>query len=108
VPIGTISPLSFAIYYRRYIDEKLRKTENELNEHMNGFRKLLHSNSQVQNIDFSAILTDFVRRESHKSNAEFQSKKRLLHFDYQDHHRLTRAFFDLKPTKQQVRQKDVK
>ncbi len=97
-------PLSFVINYRRYIDEQLQKTENELNEHLNRFKHRIDgdsSKSQLQTIDFSAILKAFVRKGQHRLNAEFQSKKRLLHFDCLDH-QLTKAFFDLKPTKQQV------
>jgi hypothetical protein len=104
-----ISPLSFVIYYRKYIDEQLQNTEKQLTEHTNSFKSnhlLQQSKSQVQTIDLSAvaaILKALVRRGQHKLNAEFQCKKRLLHFDYEDH-RLTKAFFDLKPTKKQVRQ----
>jgi hypothetical protein len=49
-------PLSFVIYYRKYIDEQLQKAENELNQHTNSFEHLLHSRSLIQTIDISAIL----------------------------------------------------
>jgi hypothetical protein len=60
-----ISPLSFVIHYRRYIDAQLQKTENEFNEHINRFRHLAGSRSQVQTIDFSVILKAFVRQGQH-------------------------------------------
>jgi hypothetical protein len=54
-----ISPLSFVIYYRKYIDEQLKKAENELNQHTNSFEHLLRSRSLIQTIDISAILRAF-------------------------------------------------
>lgn len=97
-------PLSFVTDYCNQIDEQIQKTEAELSQHVNNLRNpTVHSNSQVQSIDFSAILKAFVRRGQHKLNAEFQCKKRLLQFDQQDH-RLTKAFYDLKPTTEQVRE----
>ena len=68
---------------------------------MNRFRSVTGQKSQVQSIDLSTILKAFVRRGQHKLSAEFQCKKRLLDFDCQDA-RLTKAFFNLKPTKKQV------
>ena len=92
---GTVvaSPLSFVTDYRQHIDEQLQRTENELNQHSNRFQQL--------GVDFSSVLNAFVRRGQHRLNAEFQSKKQLLVFDCQGH-RLTKAFIDLKPTKEQV------
>ena len=101
-----ICPLSFVTDYCNHIDEQIQKIETELSQHVNHLRNpVLHSNSQVQSIDFSAILKALVRRGQHKLNAEFQCKKRLLQFDQQDH-RLTKAFYDLKPTTLQVRGKE--
>ena len=95
--------LSFVIHYRMNIDEELEKTENQLNEHLDCLKRVIDStkSSQVQNINLSAILKAFVRKGQHKLNAELQCKRRLLEFDCQDH-QLTKAFFNLKPTKQQV------
>ncbi len=57
-------------------------------------------------MDLSTILKAFVRKGQHKLHAEFQCKRRLLDFDCQDS-RLTKAFFDLKPTKKPVSQRDM-
>jgi len=96
------TPLSFVTQYRKNIDEQIQNTENELNKHLNSFKCVIgHKSSQVQIFDLSTMLKAFVRKGQHKLNAEFQCKKRLLQFDCQDH-QLTKAFFDLKPTKQQV------
>jgi hypothetical protein len=97
----SISSLSFVAHYRVNIEEQLQATENDLNNHLNRFNCVIGRKSQVQCIDLSVILKAFIRKGQHKLNAEFECKKRLLHFDYQDH-RLTKAFFDLKPTKKQV------
>ena len=100
----SIDPLSFVTHYRMNIDKQLENIENELNEHLNCFQKMMHGKeerSQVQAMHLSVIMKAFVRKGHHKLNAEFERKKRLLHFDYQDH-QLTKAFFDLKPTKKQV------
>lgn len=100
---GDICPLSFVTDYCKQIDEQIQKTETELSQHVDQLQNpVLQPNSQVQTVDFSAILKALVRRGQHKLNAEFQCKKRLLQFDQQDH-RLTKAFYDLQPTRQQVR-----
>ncbi|CAF1500166.1 unnamed protein product [Adineta steineri] len=98
----TIDPLSFVTQYRAHIEEQLHATENELNKHRNLVKYVIGQKSQVQPIDLSGMLKAFIRRGQHKLNAEFECKKRLLHFDYQGH-LLTKAFFDLKPTKKQIR-----
>ena len=95
------SPLSFVTNYRNNIDVQLQKTENDLNQHLNRFRSVMGQKSQVQSMELSTILKAFVRKGQHKLSAEFQCKKKLLDFDCQDA-RLTKAFFDLKPTKKQV------
>ena len=95
------NPLSFVTHYRMNIDDQIKKTEKEINEHLNHFDCVIGQSSPVQSVDLSVILKAFVRKGQHKLNAEFECKKRLLHFDCQDH-RLTKAFFQLKPTKQQV------
>ena len=95
------NPLSFVTHYRMNIDDQIKKTEKEINEHLNHFDCVIGQSSPVQSVDLSVILKAYVRKGQHKLNAEFECKKRLLHFDCQDH-RLTKAFFQLKPTKQQV------
>lgn len=97
------NPLLFVDYYRKNIDQQIQIVENELNEHINNFNmhKTLRS-SQIQTLNLSAILKALVRKGQHKLNAEFQGKRRLLHFDCQDHS-LMKTFFALKPTKKQVR-----
>ena len=96
-------PLPFVIRFRKQIDDQLLSTENELNEHFNRFQQVRRSRSEVQLIaDLSRILKALIRKGQYRLTAEFQCKKQLLVFDCQDH-RLTKAFFDLKPTKQHVR-----
>ncbi|CAF1426326.1 unnamed protein product [Adineta steineri] len=102
----TIDPLSFVTQYRAHIEEQLHATENELNKHRNLVKYVIGQKSQVQPIDLSVMLKAFIQRGQHKLNAEFECKKRLLHFDYQGH-LLTKAFFDLKPTKKQIAEEKI-
>jgi hypothetical protein len=83
------------------IEQQLQKIDNELNKHLHRFKRIIGQRLQVRCVDVSIILKAFVRRGQHKLNVEFECKKRLLYFDLEDH-RLTKAFFDLKPTSQQV------
>jgi hypothetical protein len=96
-----MNPLSFVIHYRMNIEQELQKADNELHKHLNHFKRIIGQKSQVRCVDLSIVLKAFVRRGQHKLNAEFECKKRSLHFDWEDH-RLTKAFFDFKPTREQV------
>ena len=87
----TKSALLFVIDYRQRIIEQLERTQHEVNDHQ------CDTNTHVSN-----LLQAFIRKGQHRLTAEFQCKKRLLAFDCQSH-RLTRAFFELAPTKRQVR-----
>ena len=84
------SALLFVTDYRHGIVEQLERTQRDLDEHQ------CRTNAGVSN-----MLQAFIRKGQHRLTAEFQCKKRLLAFDCQDH-RLTKAFFELAPTKQQV------
>ena len=94
-------PLSFVIDYRKMIDDELQKIENQLNDHVQRSKSIFNNGSQENAIDFSALVKAFVRRGQHRLEAEMKSKRRLLEFDCEAH-RLTKVFFDLQPTEQQV------
>ena len=86
----TKNALLFVTDYQQGIIEQLARTQTDVDDH-----------PSLTNADVSSILQAFVRKGQHRLTAEFQCKKRLLAFDRHDH-RLTKAFFELAPTKQQV------
>jgi hypothetical protein len=87
----TKSALQFVADYRQGIREQLERTQSDLDD------RQCQTHADVTN-----ILTAFIRKGQQRLTAEFQCKKRLLNLDCQDH-RLTKAFFGLTPTKQQVK-----
>ena len=99
--VTRVDPLSFVIDYRQKIDEDLQAIENQLNEHAQRSRSIVDNGSQDSRIDMASILKALVRRGQHRLDAEMKSKRRLLEFD-DEAHRLTKAFFDLDPTREQV------
>ncbi|CAF1501889.1 unnamed protein product [Adineta ricciae] len=97
-----IDPMAFVVLHRVHIEEQWNTIQNDLNAHLSHVHYVIGQQSQGQSIDLAVVLKAFIRRGQHKLNADFECKKRLLRFEYQDH-LLTKAFFDLKPTKKEIR-----
>ena len=82
---------------RQTVSEELKEAEKKLNTH-----KQLASNATVDMHRLSMVIPAFVRRGQRKLVADFERRKLLLQLDANDYY-LVQAFYDLKPTEEQVR-----
>ena len=81
---------------RKTIVEELKEAENELNKH-----KQLAVVRAIDINRLSTVVPAFVRKGQYKLSEDFQRRKLLLQFDANDY-RMVQAFYDLKPTEDQV------
>ncbi|CAF4027856.1 unnamed protein product [Adineta steineri] len=82
--------------YQQTTVEQLKQAEIKLNQH-----KQIEFGQSIDLQKLSTIILAFVRNGQHKLSADFQYKKSLLRFDTNDY-RLLQAFYDLKPSNDQI------
>ena len=82
--------------HHKSILNRFQTAENKLNNH-----KELPIHRFVDTNKLSTIITAFVRQGQNKLSVEFERKKLILQLDANDH-RLVKAFYNLKPTENQV------
>ena len=83
--------------HHKIILSRLQKADNDLNKH----KQQQPFDTSIDTQGLSTIIPAFVRRGQHKLSAEFERKKLILKFDLNDYC-LVKAFYNLKPTENQV------
>ncbi|CAF1495644.1 unnamed protein product, partial [Adineta steineri] len=82
--------------YQQTTVEQLKQAEIKLNQH-----KQIEFGQSIDLQKLSTIILAFVRKGQHKLSVDFRCKKSLLRFDTNDY-RLVQAFYDLKPSTDQI------
>ena len=80
--------------------EQVKQIEDQLNEHKKR-ATMVAADLSIDLRKLSTVITAFVRKGQHKLTADFERRKRLLEYDIHDYC-LIRAFYNLKPSKDQV------
>jgi hypothetical protein len=79
------------------IIEELKQAEDRLTK----YKQLAHANQSIDINKLSTVVPAFVRKGQRKLSADFERKKLLLQFDVNDY-RLVQAFYNLKPSQDQI------